>query len=266
VKVTVTGASGFIGRALLAALEDAGHQTVPLDLRASRFTDGDAVVHLAAVAHRSASREELHRVNVGLARDIGMAAAAHGVPLVFISSVKVHGEASDAAFTERSKIRPGDAYAESKARAEDALRAIPGLKLAVLRPPLVYGPGVKANFLALIRAIARGIPLPLASVRNRRSLIYVGNLVDAVVRCLGEGGTFLVSDGENISTARLCVDLGNALGRPARLFPFPVAWLPSKLGESLAVDDSAIRQALGWRPPHTRKDGLSATARWYRAR
>ncbi len=222
------------------------------------------MVHLAAVAHRSASREELHHVNVGLAREVGQAAAAHGAPLVFLSSVKVHGESTAAALTEGSPFAPGDAYAESKVQAEEALRAIPGLSLVVLRPPLVYGAGVKANFLALVRAVARGIPLPLASVDNRRSLVYVGNLVDAIVRCLGQSGTFLISDGESLSTARLCVELGEALGRPAKLFPFPVAWLPSKLGKSLEVDDSAIRKALGWRPPHTRREGLSATAHWYR--
>jgi len=184
---------------------------------------------------------------------------------VFMSSVKVHGERSTAPFTERSPIRPADAYGESKARAEDALRSIAGLKLAVLRPPLVYGPRVKANFLALMRAVARGWPLPLASIDNRRSLIYVGNLVDAIVRCLDAPGTFLVSDGPAISTAQLCREIGEALGRPARLFPFPPPLLPRKLAGSLEVDDSAIR-ALGWRAPHTRKEGLKATADWYLGR
>src|SRR5205085_5865694 len=100
---------------------------------------------------------------------------------------------------------------------EDVLGAIPGLRLAVLRPPLVYGPGVKANFLALMRAIARGWPLPLGAIANRRSVIYVGNLVDAIARCLGAEGTYLVSDGEPVSTPQLCRELGDALGRPARL-------------------------------------------------
>jgi nucleoside-diphosphate-sugar epimerase len=266
VKVAVTGASGFIGRSLKAALIATGHEALPLDLRIARFTGADAVVHLAAIAHRSATREELRRVNVDLARDIGEACAAHGAALVFLSSVKVHGEESAEPFTERSAIAPRDLYGESKAHAEEALRAIPGLRLAILRPPLVYGPCVKANFLALLKAIARGVPLPLASVRNRRSFVYVGNLVDAVLHCLGHAGTFLISDGESRSTAQLCRDLGVALGRPARLFPFPEAWLPAKLSASLEVDDSAIRRELQWRPPYSIDEGLSATARWYRAR
>jgi nucleoside-diphosphate-sugar epimerase len=224
------------------------------------------VVHLAAIAHRSASTEELERVNVALARQAGEQAAALGAGLVFVSSVKVHGETSRTPFSEASPLAPRDAYGRSKARAEEVLRAIPGLRLAVLRPPLVYGPGVKANFLALMGALARGIPLPLAAVRNRRSLLYVGNLADAIARCLGRQGTFLVSDGESRSTPQLCRELGAALGRPARLFSFPPTLLPAKLAGSLEVDDSAIREALDWRAPHAMAEGLSATARWYRGR
>ena len=183
---------------------------------------------------------------------------------MFLSSVKVHGEVSATPFTERSPIAPRDAYGESKAKAEDALRALPGLRLAVLRPPLVYGPGVKANFLALTRAIARGLPLPLASVKNRRSLVYLENLVDAILCCLEREGTFLVSDGVSRSTAQWCEALGQALEKPARLFPFPPHLLPQKLAGSLEVDDSAIRTDLGWRPPFTPEEGLRATARWYK--
>lgn len=265
-RVVVTGASGFIGQALCEKFRGAGHETLTPDARKERVPEADAIVHLAAIAHRSATAEELERVNVALAKRIGEAAAAHGAPLVFLSSVKVHGEVSVAPFTESSPIAPRDAYAESKARAEEALHGIAGLRLAVLRPPLVYGPRVKANFFALMRAIARGIPLPLASVGNRRSLIYLGNLVDAIVRSLGREGTFVVSDGESRSTPQLCRELGQALGRAARLFPFPAALLPEKLAGSLEVDDSAIRKALGWRPPYSIEEGLRATARWYRDR
>jgi nucleoside-diphosphate-sugar epimerase len=265
-KVVVTGASGFIGRCLDTALSRAGHEVLAVDLRTASVPAGDAVVHLAAIAHRRASAEEIERVNVGLARQVGQAAAAHGAALVFLSSVKVHGEASQAPFTEASPLAPGDAYGRSKARAEEALRAIPGLRLAVLRPPLVYGPGVKANFLALMAALARGIPLPLASVKNRRSLVYVGNLADAILHCIGRTGTFLVSDGESRSTPQLCRSLGEALGRPARLFAFPPALLPARLAGSLEVDDSGIRKALSWRAPYSMEEGLGATARWYRGR
>ena len=194
---------------------------------------------------------------------MGQAAAAGGASLVFLSSVKVHGERSAAAFREDSPLAPEDLYAESKARAEEALRAVPELRLAVLRPPLVYGPGVKANFLALVKALARGVPLPLASVQNRRSLIYAGNLADAITACLQHEGTFLVSDGAALSTPALCREIGRALERPARLFPFPPALLPARLTSSLEVDDSAMRRALGWSPPFTREEGLRATAQWF---
>jgi nucleoside-diphosphate-sugar epimerase len=185
-----------------------------------------------------------------------------------MSSVKVHGEESDAPFRESSPIAPRDAYARSKAEAEEALRAIDGLKLCVLRPPLVYGPAVKANFLALMRAIARGLPLPLAGIENRRSLIYVDNLCHAVLACLGlSGRTYLVSDGPPLSTPRLCRAIGDALGRPARLFRFPAGMVPGKaLKSNLEIDDSAIRRELGWKPPFSFEQGLRLTAAWYRNR
>jgi UDP-glucose 4-epimerase len=265
-KVAVTGATGFIGRSLCSALSRVGHEVLAVSRGTSDVRDAQAVVHLAAIAHRRATPQEVQRVNVELAREVGQAAAANGAGLVFLSSVKVHGEISAAPFTESSPFAPRDIYGKSKLEAEEALLAIPGLRLAVLRPPLVYGPGVKANFLALMRAIARGIPLPFASVANRRSLVYLDNLVDAILRCLGREGKFLVSDGPSRSTAQLCREIGNALDRPARLFPFPASLLPAKLAGSLEVDDTAIRSKLGWRPPYTCDEGLQATARWYLGR
>ena len=259
-RIHVTGAGGFVGRALIPALDSAGHEAVAMDAGPS------AVVHLAAIAHRRASAEDLNEVNTRLAERAGIAAAAAGASFLFISSVKVHGETCDTPLRETSPVAPADAYAVSKARAEEVLRAIPGLRLTVLRPPLVYGPRVKANFLALMRAVDRGWPLPFAAVANRRSLIYVGNLVDAILHSLGAQGTFLVSDGGAISTAELCREIGTALARPAHLFPFPPALLPRKLAGSLEVDDSAIRRTLGWRPPYIRQQGLKATADWYLAR
>ena len=265
-KVAVTGASGFVGRALCAALPAAGHVAVAVDLRRERMPLVDCIVHLAAIAHRAAGEGELERVNVALARQVGVLAAAQGARLLFLSSVKVHGERSTLPFTENSPLAPQDAYGASKARAEEALRAIPALRLAVLRPPLVYGRGVKANFLALMGAVARGWPLPLASVRNARSLIYLGNLVDAILRCLEQEQTYLLSDGPAVSTPDLCDRIGRALGRRAHLFPFPPRFLPRKLAGSLEVDDTAIRRALGWRAPYTIDQGLRETALWYRSR
>jgi nucleoside-diphosphate-sugar epimerase len=279
-RVAVTGASGFVGRSLCTALSAAGHELAVPDLRTrGEYLDlagAGAVVHLAAVAHRRADTpSNLRLVNVRLTQLVGRAAAAGGARMIFASTVKVHGEESDHALKESSPLAPADPYARSKAEAEDVLQAIPGLQLVVLRPPLVYGPAVKANFLTLMRAISWGFPLPLALVANRRSLVYVGNLADAILRCLvsprAVGRTYLISDGVALSTPALCRAIGAALGRPARLFRFPpklLELLPAmrKLSRSLELDDSAIRSELGWRPPFTLEEGLRATADWYRTR
>jgi nucleoside-diphosphate-sugar epimerase len=253
-RVYVTGASGFIGSHLCPALAAAGHE-----LRSS--VEGcDAVVHLANIAHTSASPRELHRVNVeGTIAQAQSALAAGARRFVYLSSIKA--------------ARADDAYGRAKAIAEQALLQLDGLEAVILRPPLVYGPRVRGNFLSLMRAIGRGWPLPLASVSNRRSLIFVGNLVDAIVRCI-EGPavrkTYGVSDGAPVSTPELCRALGRALGRPARLWPFPPALLrlapgAARLAESLEVDDRAMREELGWRPAFTFDEGLRRTAEWYRA-
>ena len=253
-RIHVTGAGGFIGSHLCPALAAAGHE-----LRAS--ADGcDAVVHLANIAHARASTAELHRVNVeGTIAQARAALAAGARRFVYLSSAKA--------------ARPDDAYGHAKRIAEQALLALPGLEPVILRPPLVYGPRVKANFLALLRAVDRGWPLPLASVKNRRSLLYVGNLADAIGRCLGGvtgGRIYGVTDGAPVSTPELCRMLARALGRRARLWPFPPALLRlapggARLVESLVVDDGALRDELGWRPPCSFEDGLRHTAEWYRA-
>lgn len=265
-RIALTGASGFIGRNLRVALQATGHELAFQE----DYKGVNAVVHLAALAHgRGASRNQIKEVNVGLAERVGRAAAAAGCRMIFMSTVKVHGEESAAPLRESSPLSPRDPYAESKVQAEEVLRALPALKLTVLRPPLVYGPGVKANFLALMKAIARGIPLPLAGIANRRSLVYVGNLADAVVRCIASphavGRTYLVSDGAAVSTPQLCSAIGAALGKSARLFSFSKAILPTSLVRSLELDDSAIRGELGWRPPFSMEEGLRATAQWYRS-
>lgn len=266
-KVAVTGAGGFIGSALCPLLAELGHEVLRLDPKSLQNLNAEVVIHLAAIAHRRATAEELQRVNMDLAVQVGRAAAAAGARMLFVSSLKVHGEQSDAPLHEGSPLAPGDPYARSKARAEEALRALAGLRLTVLRPPLVYGPGVKANFLALLKAVARGLPLPLGSVTNRRSVLYVGNLARAIARCIeAEGRTYLVSDGVAPSSAELCRQLGEALGRPARLFAFPAALLPARLRQSLVADDRAIRRELGWAPPFSLQEGMRATARWYLSR
>jgi nucleoside-diphosphate-sugar epimerase len=288
--VAVTGANGFIGREVCRQLSAAGHRTRAL-VRApsaalgtlagvdqcaigdlARFADwaaalrgAEAVVHLAGYAR---SREAASLLEVNVNATVRAARAAGDAHFIFISTAKVHGEVSgERPFDEMSALRPGERYAASKASAEEALRALPRLRLTVLRPPLVYGPGVRANFRALLFAIARGIPLPLARVRNRRSLIYVGNFAHAVRHCVehpqSAGGAYLPADGAATSTPELCREIGRALGRPARLFPFPPALLPRALAASLEIDDAAAQRGLGWRPSFTMEEGLRATAAWY---
>lgn len=263
-RVLVTGASGFIGQALCAALDAARHEAVPCSLRSGVSLSGaEAIVHLAGIAHRRGVADaDYRRVNVDLTEQVGRAAAALGARMIYLSSVKVHGDESATPLTEASPFAPADDYARSKVRAEEALARVPGLDLAVLRPPLVYGPGVKANFRALLRAVGSGVPLPLAGIENRRSFLYIGNLCDALLRLLQapRGATYLVSDGEALSTPALCSRLALALGRSARLFPAPRALLPAALTRSLEVDDRTLRRELGWRPPFSVNEGLAATA------
>lgn len=286
VRVAVTGASGFVGQMVVPALRARGHEVRALDRAAvgdiagvtdwgSRLAGSDVVVHLAGLAHaRFADAARLRAVNVDAALAIGKAAALVGARMLYMSSIKVLGEATPRQpFDESSPLAPQDAYARAKAAAETGLRAIPGLSLTVVRPPLVYGPGVKANFLALMRALARGWPLPLASIENRRSFAYVGNLADAVARCVespgASGKTYCVTDGAPLSTPALCRALGAALGRPARLFHFPPALLnlvpqAAALTHSLVVDDGALRRDMGWAPTHGFEDAIRRTAEWFR--
>lgn len=296
-RIVVTGASGFIGSALcrrLAGADDeviavmrgpavartTGHDgTRPVvfaqDADWPAIVNGvDAVVHLAGIAHRRGVREAaLRQINVESTARLAQAAASAGARFVYLSSAKVYGDASgERAFDARSPVDPRDAYARSKVEAEEAIRSTSGLRWVVLRPPLVYGPGVKANFLLLMRAVANGIPLPLAGVSNLRSLIGIDNLCDAIARCVrsdaGDGGCFPVDDGIAVSTPALCHELGAALGRPARLFACPTAILEllplmRSLTRSLELDSQAFSARFAWSPPVTREAGLKATAKWF---
>lgn len=306
--VLVTGANGFVGRALCEALVASGRR-VKRALRMAQPDRPDAVavgdiggetdwrsalegvssvVHLAARTHvlREAAADtlaEYRRVNLDGARRLAQQAGQAGVRrLVFVSSIKVNGEATGRPFTEDDAPRPEDAYGISKWEAEQALARVAGetgLQVAVLRPPLVYGPAVKGNFRRLMGLVARGTPLPLASVANRRSLIYVGNLVDAVIKAIdvpaAAGRAYLVSDGEDVSTPDLVRAIARALGVAPRLLPCPPAMLRlgaalagkraelARLTGSLQADCSRARRELGWQPRFTLAQGLAATARWY---
>jgi nucleoside-diphosphate-sugar epimerase len=308
-RILITGASGFVGTALCRELLARGHTVraavrrlappgaVPPDLHqilipdiAAEFdrralVDGvGTVVHLAAIAHRSRREAEMRRVNCDAAVRLAEAAAGLVRRFIFLSSVKVHGEDSGSGtYAEEDALNPEDSYGRSKLEAERALTetaARIGMELVMIRPPLVYGPEVKANFLRLLGWVDSGLPLPFASVRNHRSLIYVGNLVDALARCAEHPaavGPFLVSDEETVSTPELVSRIARALERPARLFPMPPALLRvagmiagrrdeiRPLTGNLAIDSSRARRLLDWRPPCTLDAGLAETARWFRS-
>lgn len=311
-KIIVTGANGFVGRALCNVLIANGQQVVACARNAGSIagqnfvtlptingaidwqhmlTEARVVVHLAARVHVMQDTAEnplveFQEINLHGTTNLARQAAAAGVRrFIYVSSIKVNGEATTVKpFTESDAPAPQDPYALSKWQAEEALREISretGMEIVIVRPPLVYGPGVKANFLSLLRLVDKALPLPLGNIDNRRSMIYVGNLIDALMQCAihpaAAGQTYLVSDGEPISIGSLVRMLANSLNRPCRLLPIPLSWLKlvsgllgkkavlDRLTESLAIDDSKIRRDLNWQPPFTVEQGLKATAEWYRA-
>jgi nucleoside-diphosphate-sugar epimerase len=308
-KVLVTGANGFVGTQLCALLKQTGHyargtvRTVPSAVNYEPVVVGsleqmpdwsaalagiETVVHLAARVHilndtapdplaafRAANAEATQKL-VQQAREAGVRR------FVYVSSAKVHGEITwDRPFNETDAPQPSDAYAVSKWEGEQALveAAHDSLDYVILRPPLVYGPHVRGNFLRLLSAVKRRIPLPLGAVRNRRSLLYVGNLAAAILRCLEHPAAlrrvFLITDGEDFSTPELIRVLAQAMGLPPRLLPVPPVLLrvaahmlgrrgaAERLTRSLQLDSASIRGALGWSPPFAAREALASTARWY---
>jgi nucleoside-diphosphate-sugar epimerase len=304
-KILVTGASGFVGAALCERL---ARDAVPF-LAAARkggaadqFECGDidgatdwsaalagcaAVIHLAArvhvmdEAHDAEGAEAAYRaVNLDATVNLARQAAAGGVRrFVYVSSVKVNGEASARPFTAHDAPAPRDPYARSKLAAERALLALAGetgMQVAIVRPPLVYGPGVGANFRRLMQLVKLGLPLPLGALDNRRSLVALDNLVDLLLVCArhpdAAGEVFLVSDDDDVSTAELLRRLGGAMGRRARLWPLPASCLAGaaallgksnqaeRLLGSLQVDIGHTRRVLGWRPPVGMRQALAITA------
>lgn len=312
-KFMISGAAGFVGKALCAELLRRG-QSVSATVRsgssliekaeaiivgaidsktnwADALRDVDVVIHLAARVHvmRESATDplaEFLKVNLHGTLNLARQAACSGARrLVYVSSIKVNGEQTSTtqSFTELDEPSPQDFYSISKWQAEQALWRIAqetSMEIVVVRPPLVYGSGVKGNFAQMLKVAATHIPLPFASVHNRRSLIYVENLVDALISCathpVAAGQTYLVCDGEDVSTPDLLRQLRGATKCPARLFPFPSSWL-RKLGKlsgkpkqverllgSLQVDSGKIRRDLKWVPPYTLQQGLQATAESHR--
>lgn len=310
-KTLVTGASGFVGSAVCARLVAERMEVIgtvrrlpprPLpgvdycivgDLDADTdwrdtLIGVDAIVHCAARVHvmRETAADPLgvfRAVNVlgteKLARQAGVAGVKR---FVYLSSVKVNGEGALVPYCEIDPPAPQDAYGVSKYEAELILRKVTvgtGMDVVVVRPPLVYGPGVKANFQALMRALVRGVPLPLGAIHNRRSLVALDNLVDMIVTCTkspaAANETFLVCDGEDLSTSDLIRRLAHALNRPARLIPVPTPVLvacltilgkrevAARLCGTLQMNITKTRQVLGWAPPVSVDEGLRRTAKAY---
>ncbi len=304
-RILVTGASGFVANAFFSggyagerpvavSRQPVGHAGAEWrrspDLAgksdwAAALEGCEVVIHLAGRVHIAAGGDPspYWEENCGGTLKLAGDASAAGVKrFVFLSSAKVLGdESGTAALAEDAPVLPGDPYAESKLAAERGLAGLGGaMQVVVIRPPLVYGPGVKANFGALLSAVARGVPLPLASIRNRRSLVGVANLASAIATCarspMAAGRTFHVTDGDPVSTPGLVRALAAALGRSPRLFNVPARMLElggaivgrsamvKRLTRSLELDDSAIRAELGWRPAFSFEAGIEQTVQWYR--
>lgn len=304
--IFLTGATGFVGSALLNELVLRGErvriatrskldklpqgvdQCTIQDL--SRNTDWapsltgiDTIVHMAARVHQmnDNSLDHMHeyrKTNVDGTITLAKQAAASGVrQFIFMSSIKVNGESSlpGKPLVAEDTPEPIDPYGITKWEAEQGLMAISsetGMDVTIIRPPLVYGPGVKGNFLSMIRWINKGVPLPLGDIRNKRSFVGIDNLVDLIITCIehptAANQTFLAGDGKDLSTSELLVSIGKALGKPARLIPVPVGLLAlaaSMIGKkamaqrlcgSLQVDISKARELLGWTPPVSVDEGL----------
>ena len=311
--ILLTGANGFVGQHLGAYLVKQGHQVIATSRHSNAVFDytpahvinvGDidvntdwttalkgveVVIHLAARVHVMREKAadpllEFRRMNAEGTLRLAQQAAETGVRrLVYLSSIKVNGEETIShPFTEQDETIPEDPYARSKWEAEQHLMDVAaqtGLEVSIIRPPLVYGPGVRGNFLRLLGLAAKAWPMPLANIDNRRSLVGIKNLCNLIELCThhprAAGEVFLVSDGHDISTPELIRLLAKMMSRPCRLWPFPTSFLAiaskllgqqgvwERLAGSLQVDISKAQQQLGWEPPFTLEQGLADTADWY---
>lgn len=310
-KILVTGASGFVGRSLVSALISEGHYVrcavsnktdkLPaeqvivdrLELKpdwSRALKEIDIVIHLAARVHimqkqSQTSLDEYFKVNSIATKELAEEAAAHGIKrFVFLSSIKVNGEYTleNAPFTESSVTNPDDPYGQSKLYAEQYLKIISkntDMEVVILRPPLVYGPGVKANFLKMIKLVNKSWLLPFGKVTNKRSFIYIDNLISALctvaVNPKAGNQVYLVSDNESWSLTELLNTLANQMNVKLRTISIPnqllsgifklcgLNSLTQRLLGSLEVSNNKIKEELGWNPPVRSIDGLKDTVKWY---
>ncbi|QGG80629.1 NAD-dependent epimerase/dehydratase family protein [Litorivicinus lipolyticus] len=301
-NVLITGANGFVGRYLCNDLSE--HFKLRCSVRNSvavgdgmfavgdidgstdwsgALAEVDAVVHTAARTHimdelSSDPLAKYRRVNVDGTLNLARQAAEAGVKrFIFISSIKVNGEQTPLGqpFTAEDTPAPEDAYGISKWEAEQGLHQLAcetGMEVVIIRPPLVYGPGVKGNFSSMIKLVAKGLPLPLGAINNQRSLVAIDNLVDLIITCISHSAAanqvFLAGDGQDLSTTELLRGVARAMGKPSRLIPVPASLLmlaatllgkksvAQRLLGSLQVDISKARHLLGWEPPITVEEGL----------
>jgi nucleoside-diphosphate-sugar epimerase len=302
-RIVVTGSDGFIGRSLTEVLTSAGHQVTAVTRKQvvlgdrqishpmleSVMQESQAVIHLAGRAHvtrelHSDPLGEFRRANVNGTLSIAeMAARAGVVRFVFVSSIGVLGNTSgDRLFNERDTPSPKEPYAVSKWETEQGLYSLAknsSLQIAVVRPPLVYGPHVKGNFLRLLRLVRSGAPLPFGAIRNCRSYIGVHNLCDFLLSCTfhpsANGQTFHVTDGEDVSTPELLEIIATAMGKKPRIFRCPLSFLRTaaavlgkrveleRLTTNLRVDSSLAQSTLRWRPRKTLRVGIAEMVRWF---
>jgi len=301
-RIVITGCGGFVGAALAARLRSSGHDVVPVATELllvrqpsssaaidSLLRGANAVIHLAARAHVMVENHldplnEYRKSNVEGSLVLAEAAVRMHVPrFVFVSSIGVLGNRSGGAvFTEQDTAAPVEPYAVSKWEAECALRALEtksSLEVVIVRPPLVYGPRVKGNFLRLLRLVSSGMPLPLGSIENRRSYIGVDNLAAFLIACAfhpaAAGRLFLIADGEDVSTPELLRLMAASMHKPSRVFPFPMPLLSAvaaavgrradlyRLAGSLRVDAASARTVLDWRPVTSLQVGVGEMARWF---
>ncbi len=299
--VGLSGCTGFIGAAILARLSKAkvvvfarkpaifpDYSSRQLELNGffdfgHSFEGIDTFIHGAALVHSMSKdaigmEDEYRTVNIEGTLNLAKQAADSGVKrFIFLSSIKVNGESTNnrKAFTPFDEPHPFDAYASSKANAEIGLRKLAGetgMEVVIIRPPLVYGPGVKANFSAMMKLAKKNLPLPFGAINNKRSLVALDNLVDLVITCIGHpkaaNQTFLVSDDHDVSTAELLKMMTRAAGNEPRLVPVPVVWLRlaakitgqqsviERLCGNLQLDISHTKEALDWVPPLSLEEGI----------
>jgi len=305
--ILLTGASGFVGSRLIDVIDG---DLIPVVRRASNLEgevlktiDGatnwagvlervDVIIHCAARVHVMNDDVQVplaafRAVNVEGAENLARQAARAGVKrFILLSSIKVNGECSleNAPFSEQDEANPQDPYAISKYEAEESLKEIcaeTGMEFVIIRPPLVYGAKVKANFRSMLKWLSFGVPLPLGAIKhNKRSLVYVDNLVDLIKVCIehpaAANQTFLVSDDEDISTEELLRRNSRALGKKLHLFPVPEGLfnlvgklvgrgdIGRRLADSLQVDISHTKMTLNWKPPHSLEYGLKETSDWFK--